>query len=75
MRARWVLTPGGKFGEPDDADCEDDASLKPGLYHYRTTDGGRTWTAPQFEPNGTRPADDVPEDEQPGQGQLAGMTR
>jgi hypothetical protein len=54
-----------------ETDCEDDPTLKPGLFHYRTSDGGRTWTAPQFEPSGTRPADDVPDEEQPGQGQLA----
>ena len=26
-------------------------SVKPGLYHYRTKDWGRTWVAPEYEPN------------------------
>jgi hypothetical protein len=38
---------------------------RPGYYHYRTTDGGKTWSAPEYEPDGTAPADDVPDDQQP----------
>jgi hypothetical protein len=49
--------------------------IKAGLYHYRTTDGGQTWSRPQFEPDATQPADDVPDDEQPGQGQMAASAR
>jgi hypothetical protein len=45
--------------------CPDDPRIKSGLYHYRTTDGGATWSAPIFEPDATRPADEVPDDEQP----------
>ena len=28
----------------------------PGLYHYRTEDSGRTWSEPEFEPDGLRRA-------------------
>jgi hypothetical protein len=52
--------------------CPDDPHIKSGLYHYRTTDGGATWSAPIFEPDTTHPADEVPEDEQPGQSHMAG---
>ena len=38
----------------------------PGLYHYDTADGGRTWaTAPRFEPDAMTRADSVPDDDQP----------
>jgi hypothetical protein len=38
---------------------------RPGYYHYRTTNGGKTWTTPEYEPDATVPADDVPDDDQP----------
>ena len=39
---------------------------RPGLYHYDTADGGRTWaTAPRFEPDAMVRADSVPDDDQP----------
>ncbi|MBV8780254.1 MAG: hypothetical protein JO353_02545 [Phycisphaerae bacterium] len=34
-----------------------------GYYNYRTTDGGQTWSAPEFEPDAMTPADDVPGDQ------------
>ena len=36
-----------------------------GFYHFRTTDGGKTWLPPEHEPDGLDPADQVPEDEDP----------
>ena len=39
---------------------------KPGLYHYDTTDGGRTWAVkPRFEADGMTRGESVPDDEQP----------
>ena len=55
-------------------DCND--RLKAGLYHYRTTNGGFTWSRPEYEPNGIQPSDDVPDDEQPSQqGQMSALAR
>lgn len=61
----------GRFTLNLDADCEENPKLKAGLYHYRTTDGGKTWSTPEFEPDATHPAEEVPEEEQIGQGQTA----
>jgi hypothetical protein len=36
-----------------------------GYYHYRTKDGGRTWSAAQYEHDSMLPAQDVPEDDEP----------
>jgi hypothetical protein len=36
-----------------------------GFYHFRTTDAGKTWTAPEHEPDALEPADEVPADEDP----------
>jgi hypothetical protein len=52
-------------------DCESNEHLKAGLYHYRTSDGGKSWRSPEYEADGTHPGDDVTEDEQPGSGQTA----
>jgi hypothetical protein len=46
-------------------DAANEKNAKAGFYHYRTTDGGRTWSSAQYEPDGTAPADDVPDDDQP----------
>jgi hypothetical protein len=46
-------------------DPEDESASKPGFYHYRTTDGGKTWSSPEFEPDVMWPARDVPDDDQP----------
>jgi hypothetical protein len=46
------------------ADVSSDA-IKPGYYHYRTTDGGKTWSKPEYEPDAMSPGREVPEDEQP----------
>ena len=41
----------------------DQAKLRQaGYYHYRTIDGGKTWTGPEHEPDGMLPADDAPDD-------------
>jgi hypothetical protein len=41
----------------------DQAKLRrAGYYHYRTTDGGKSWTGPEHEPDGMLPADDMPDD-------------
>lgn len=46
-----------------DTDCGEN---KAGLYHYETTDKGKTWsTTPRYEPDAMIPADEVPDDEQP----------
>jgi hypothetical protein len=48
-----------------DTDC---GSNKAGLYHYETTDHGKTWSkSPRYEPDAMIHADPVPEDEQPDQ--------
>jgi hypothetical protein len=48
-----------------DTDC---GKFKAGLYHYDTTDDGKTWsTNPRYEPDAMIQADTVPEDEQPTQ--------
>jgi hypothetical protein len=54
---------------------EDCGKLKAGLYHYRTSDGGKTFHSPQYEPDNTNPAEDVPDDEQPTQGTLSASAR
>jgi len=33
-----------------------------GYYHYRTSDGGKTWRGPEHELDGMLPADDAPDD-------------
>jgi hypothetical protein len=33
-----------------------------GYYHYRTTDGGKSWSGPEHELDGMLPADDAPDD-------------
>ena len=48
--------------------CPGNEKLKPGLYHYRTTDNGKTWSTPNYEPDATKPAEEVPQEEQPDQG-------
>jgi len=41
----------------------DQAELRQaGYYHYRTIDGGKTWTGAEHEPDGMLPADDAPDD-------------
>jgi hypothetical protein len=55
--------------------AEDCGKFKMGLYHYRTTDGGKSFQRPQFEADGTRPADDVPDDEQPMSGDQSASAR
>jgi hypothetical protein len=41
----------------------DQAKLRQaGYYHYRTTDGGKSWSGPEHEPDGMLPADDAPDD-------------
>jgi len=37
----------------------------PGLYHFDTTDGGKSWNAARYEPDAIERADPVPDDEQP----------
>src|SRR5256885_1360883 len=46
-------------------DPEEKNASKPGFYHYRTNDGGKTWSKPEFEPDVMWPARDVPDDDQP----------
>jgi hypothetical protein len=41
---------------------------KAGLYHYQTTDDGKTWSAPRYEPDAMKRADPVPDEEQPDEG-------
>jgi hypothetical protein len=41
------------------------ASAKPGFYHFRTIDGGKTWSSAEYEPDAMSPGRDVPEDDQP----------
>jgi hypothetical protein len=36
-----------------------------GFYHFRTSDGGKTWSSPEHEPDAMDPADEVPSDEEP----------
>jgi len=36
-----------------------------GYYHFRSTDGGATWSKPEYEPDVMWPAKDVPDDDQP----------
>ena len=43
----------------------DAKSLKAGYYHFRTTDGGKTWSRPDYEPDVMWPAKDVPDEDQP----------
>lgn len=61
----------GRLSVQVDESTDPPNRIKPGLYHYRTTDGGKTWTAADFEPDQTKPADEVPEDEQPEKGATA----
>jgi hypothetical protein len=56
-----------------EVDCKDDPKLKSGYYHFRTQDGGKTWAGPVFEPDATQPSEEVPEEEQPGKGQVASL--
>jgi hypothetical protein len=55
-------------------DCN--SGIKAGLYHYKTTNGGLTWSRPEYEPDATQPSEDVPDDEQPSeQGQMSALAR
>jgi hypothetical protein len=36
-----------------------------GFYHFRTSDAGKTWSAPEHEADALDPADEVPADEDP----------
>jgi hypothetical protein len=36
-----------------------------GYYHYRTKDGGRTWSSAQYEHDSMLPAQDVPDEDEP----------
>ena len=40
-------------------------TFRPGFYHFRTNDGGKTWSSPQYEPDAMLPARDVPDEDQP----------
>ncbi|HEX3358953.1 MAG TPA: hypothetical protein VHS31_18385 [Tepidisphaeraceae bacterium] len=40
-------------------------SSKPGYYHFRTTDGGQSWSVPDYEADTMHPARDVPDEDQP----------
>lgn len=55
--------------------AEDCGKFKMGLYHYRTTDGGKSFQRPQFEADNTKPADDVPDEEQPMSGDQSASAR
>jgi hypothetical protein len=55
--------------------AEDCGKFKMGVYHYRTTDGGKSFQRPQFEPDNTKPADDVPDEEQPMSGDQSASAR
>ena len=46
----------------------DVGSHKAGRYHYQTTDDGKTWSAPRYEPNAMKRSDPVPDEEQPDDG-------
>jgi hypothetical protein len=46
----------------------DVGSHKAGRYHYQTSDDGKTWSAPQYEPNAMKRAEPVPDEEQPDEG-------
>ena len=43
----------------------DSGSTKPGYYHFRTSDDGKTWSKPEYEPDVMWPARDVPDEDQP----------
>jgi hypothetical protein len=45
----------------------DSGPHKAGLYHYQTSDDGKTWSAPVYEPDAMKRADPVPDEEQPDQ--------
>ena len=47
---------------PPDPDAK---HSKPGFYHFRTADGGKTWSDPEYEPDVMWPAHDVPDEDQP----------
>jgi hypothetical protein len=40
-------------------------SVKAGYYHYRTLDGGKTWSAPQWEKDEMTAGEQVPDSQQP----------
>jgi hypothetical protein len=44
---------------------EEDSIQRPGYYHYRTTDFGRSWAKPRYEPDAVTSAQSVGDDEQP----------
>jgi hypothetical protein len=45
---------------------EEASVSRPGYYHYRSADGGKTWSkTPDYEPDAMTPGREVPEDEQP----------
>ena len=54
---------------------EDCGKFKMGLYHYRTTDGGKSFQRPQFEADNTKPAEEVPDEEQPMTGDQSAAAR
>jgi len=55
-----------------DTDC---GSNKAGLYHYATTDHGKTWSKPpKFEPDAMIRSDPVPDEEQPDQADVPSRT-
>jgi hypothetical protein len=43
----------------------DNEKSKPGYYHFRTSDGGKTWAKPEYESDVMWPARDVPDEDQP----------
>jgi hypothetical protein len=55
-----------------DTDC---GKYKAGIYHYQTTDDGKTWNlTPKYEPDAMIRADPVPDDEQPEQPEMKHRT-
>jgi hypothetical protein len=46
-----------------------------GYYHYRTKDGGRTWSSAQYEHDSMLPAQDVPDEDEPSHLQRAIFSR
>jgi hypothetical protein len=44
---------------------DDEAIARPGFYHFRTSDFGRSWQTPRYEADALSAAHDVGDDEQP----------
>jgi hypothetical protein len=44
-----------------------------GFYHFRTADGGQSWSRPEHERDDMTPADDVGDDDEPTNGPPAGQ--